>query len=172
MKMFLEYLEEWLENSCDESYVIYAWNEYTDDNRYFEDRIYYMYELDDLFCDCKASDLRGKLDSDFSHNEKYFHDSIYGLTSFDDISDIVEYDSLAEFIMEHESRFDTELGLENVLDDWKEEAKDDLEVVEENGIYRVSVKDSDELFCDIDYANNEEEAKDFFFDEMGDKLRG
>ena len=45
-----------------------------------------MYELDDLFCDCKVSEFLEKVDGDnFNLADEYFCDSIWGLQSVDDI---------------------------------------------------------------------------------------
>lgn len=49
-------------------------------------RCYGMYELDDLFCDCKVSEFLEKVDVDnFNLADEYFADTIYGLRSVDDI---------------------------------------------------------------------------------------
>ena len=51
-------------------------------------RCYPMYELDELFCDCKVSDFLNKIDKDeFNLNDEYFIDTIYGLQSTDSMID-------------------------------------------------------------------------------------
>lgn len=57
-----------------------AWNGFADGFR-----AYPMYELDDLFCDCKVSDFLNKLADGFDLHDEYMVDTIYGLDSTDDV---------------------------------------------------------------------------------------
>ena len=57
-----------------------SWNGYADGYR-----AYPMWELDDLFCDCKVSDFLSKLAPGFNLRDEYMVDTIYGLDSTDDI---------------------------------------------------------------------------------------
>ena len=57
-----------------------SWNGYADGFRAFP-----MYELDDLFCDCKVSEFLDKLAPSFKLRDEYMIDSIYGLDSTNDI---------------------------------------------------------------------------------------
>lgn len=56
-----------------------SWNGFADGYR-----VYNMYELDDLFCDCKVSDFLSKIGSHFDLSDDYFADTIWGLESTDD----------------------------------------------------------------------------------------
>lgn len=49
-------------------------------------RAYPMWELDDLFCDCKVSDFLQKLAPGFDFRDEYMVDTIYGLDSTNDIA--------------------------------------------------------------------------------------
>ena len=68
---------------CDMVNEMDSWNGYADGFRGFP-----MYELNDLFCDCKVSDFLDKLGRDFNHNDEYFFDTIYGLESGDSLTDV------------------------------------------------------------------------------------
>jgi len=59
-----------------------SWNGFADGFR-----AYPMYELDDLFCDCKVSDFLEKITDSFNLHDEYMIDTIYGLDSTNDIVD-------------------------------------------------------------------------------------
>lgn len=59
-----------------------SWNGYADGFRGFP-----MYELDELFGDCKVSEFLDKLADGFNHNANYFIDTIWGIDSVDDLAD-------------------------------------------------------------------------------------
>lgn len=56
-----------------------SWNGYADGFRAYD-----MSEIDDFYCDCKASKLLEDLTSDFNKYDDYFYFSIYGLESTND----------------------------------------------------------------------------------------
>ena len=58
-----------------------SWNGYADGFR-----AYPMYELDDLFCDCKLTEFLDKITNDFNLHDEYMVDTIYGLDSTNDIT--------------------------------------------------------------------------------------
>ena len=89
----------------DDSTIVCVWNEYCDSVKYYDDRIYFMGDLDDLFYGCSASDLLRALDSDFSLNDDYFRETIYGLSSFDCVLDYIDLDDLADYIVENDEDF-------------------------------------------------------------------
>lgn len=126
MEMNIEKVKEILEN-LDENDLISVWNSYCDLNNYYEDRIYGMYEIDDLFYDVKASDFLDKLSGDFNHNDEYFKDSIYGLESFNYASDVVDFDDLAKYIVNNEDTLDCA-----EIEDYLEELEEEEEEEEEN----------------------------------------
>ncbi len=56
-----------------------GWNSFADGYR-----CYNMFEIDDLFSDCKVSEFLDKLANDFNHTDNYFCDTIWGISSTDD----------------------------------------------------------------------------------------
>ena len=56
-----------------------SWNGFADGFRAYD-----MCELDDYYCDCKATKLLEDLTKDFNITDNYFYFSIYGLESTDD----------------------------------------------------------------------------------------
>lgn len=60
-----------------------SWNGYADGFR-----CYPMWELDELFGDCKVSDFLDKITSSFDHNDEYMIDTIYGLDSTNDCASV------------------------------------------------------------------------------------
>ena len=63
-----------------------SWNGYLGDDRY-----YYMFELDDLFYNCKVSEFLEKIDVEhFNLCDDYFKYTIYGLRSYED-KDYTDY---------------------------------------------------------------------------------
>ena len=118
---------EALENMEDDN-ILWIWNDYCDDNGYSEYRLYPMFELDDLFCDCKVSDFLNAIDTDgFSLNDDYFHDSIYGLQSTSDIYSIVDIDDLAQYITDTENTFD-QYELEEIFEEYEEDDEDEEDI--------------------------------------------
>ena len=63
-------------------------------------RCYSMYELDDLFCDCKVSDFLDKLADDFDHTDEYFCDTIWGISSTNDIEDYYRDNTTSEEVFD------------------------------------------------------------------------
>lgn len=53
------------------------WNGYLD-----EDRLFYMWELDDHWCNCKVSDFVDKL-GDFNSRDEFFYYHLGNINSFD-----------------------------------------------------------------------------------------
>lgn len=63
-------------------------------------RCYSMYELDDLFYDCKVSDFLDKLADDFDHTDEYFCDTIWGISSTNDIEDYYRDNTTSEEVFD------------------------------------------------------------------------
>lgn len=61
---------------CDMVEELDDWNGYADGFR-----CYQMWQLDELFYDCKVSEFLDKLTSDFSLSDEYIINTIYGLSS-------------------------------------------------------------------------------------------
>ena len=83
----------------DDSQIMTIHNEYCDRNCY-ENMIYYMDMIDELLYGRTASEILNSLSSSFDKNDTFIVDTINGLQSYNDISDIVDYDQLAEFLIE------------------------------------------------------------------------
>lgn len=64
-------------------------------------RCYDMCELDDYYCDCKASKIIEDLTEDFCINDDYFYFSIYGLESCDDKAELYRDNTTAEEIFDN-----------------------------------------------------------------------
>ena len=60
-----------------------SWNGFADGFRCWE-----MWELNEIFYDCKVTDFLDKLGRNFNHNDEYFYDSIYGIESTDSKVDL------------------------------------------------------------------------------------
>ena len=83
----------------DDSQIITIHNEYCDRNCY-ENMIYDMDMIDELLYGYTPSEILNSLSSSFDKNDTFIVDTINGLQSYNDISDIVDYDQLAEFLIE------------------------------------------------------------------------
>lgn len=76
----------------------------------YEDYIYSMYELDEIFYNCSASEILGKIHYDFNENNNYFRFNGYGLAesfnyfNYNDLPDLLE--NLAETILENWEDFE------------------------------------------------------------------
>jgi hypothetical protein len=119
--------EERLQNIIDnmeDDELISAWNERCDSYSYDDDHIYYMYEIDDLFCDVKVSDFLSNLADDFRVGDNYFKDGVFGIESFDDIYDVIDDDDLIEYIINE----DDDLGNDDIREILNEEEEEDEEV--------------------------------------------
>lgn len=60
-----------------------SWNGYADGFRAWD-----MCEIDDFYCNCKASKLLDDMTGDFNKYDNYFYFSIYGLESTDNKVDL------------------------------------------------------------------------------------
>lgn len=122
--MEFEKVKEILEN-LDDRELQRIWNEYCRESGYDDQEIFDMCEIDDLFYDMKVSDFLDKL-GDFNHRDNYFVYGIYGLESFDDISDKVYFDDLANYIVANNETFDND-ELEELIEEDEEDEEDDGE---------------------------------------------
>lgn len=64
-------------------------------------RCYSMYELDDLFYDCKVSEFLDKLADDFCHTDEYFCDTIWGISSTNDIEEYYRKNTTSEEVFDN-----------------------------------------------------------------------
>lgn len=79
--------------------LVYMWNDYCDDVRYYDDRIYMMDELDDLFCGCSPTEVLDKC-RDVDTSDDFWKDTIYGVKSISDVEDEIDIDDLIDWIIE------------------------------------------------------------------------
>ena len=103
------------------------WEEYCEDNRYDDDRVYYMDFLEDYICGMSAFEAF-KMGADngeyFNLNDDYFQFTIYGIKSFSDIFDVVDLDDLATWIDDTENTCG-DRDLEELLEEYEEEDEED-----------------------------------------------
>lgn len=92
--------------SMSEYDMVDVYNEYCDKNRYYDDRIFPMYELEDYIGDLSQytiGDLFGRFQmDDFNFDHKFFRETIYGIESTDYAEGWIETDELVDYIVEHE----------------------------------------------------------------------
>ena len=95
-----------------DSDIVALWNERCEECNYWDDRIYYMQEFNDIECDFGRRDDESPLDfidyvksqfSEFNSSDDYFATTIYGYESFNTLDAKacpLDYDELAEAIMD------------------------------------------------------------------------
>lgn len=69
-------------------------------------RAYSMFDLDDLYCDCKVSKFINDLTDNFSIRDEYFYFSVYGLESCNDVAGLY-----------HDNVYESEL-LDELIDNY------------------------------------------------------
>lgn len=111
-------------DTMDEWNIIQMWNDRCDSYSDFEDRIYYMTEIDDIFGKMWASEFLDKFDRDFDGTDEFFRDGIRGLESFSDIYDVVDNGELIEYIIDEDEDFGDD-RIREVLDSEDEEDEED-----------------------------------------------
>lgn len=130
--------------------AVSVWNNYTEEMRYYDDRIFYMSELDELYSSFKPSELLDMVGHNFNVSHNYFVESIYGLESSDDPAEIgLDFDDVARYVEENGEDLG-EPDISDVLEEFGElfEALETLEELE-------TAEDLDE-----DEAEELEEVKD------------
>lgn len=109
---------EYLENLDDQT-LLQLHNDYCDHNKYCDDHIFYMAELDDLLYGKTPSeiiDIAGGIDT----NDDYLRYTIYGVQSFDNVSDFIDLDALAEYIIDEDEDLNDD-ELREILDNGDDE---------------------------------------------------
>lgn len=100
----IEFLEE-----CTDREIIGYWNTFCDIANYSDDRVFLMYEFEDIVGpdDISFRDMHGKLHKDFDFNHDYFWwdglGYIHSGYECDVIDSIVDFDMLADSIDENPS---------------------------------------------------------------------
>lgn len=117
-----ETLVEIIENLDDEK-AVEIWNEYCESVNYDDDRIYAMWELDELFYGRTAHDLLDALSDDFRSRDDWFKYTIYGLESFDNPYDHIDIEDMAVWVAENESDF----GVDELTEYFEAHEEDDEE---------------------------------------------
>lgn len=115
----IEELKELLENLT-ENELVDVWNEYCDINSYYDDKICYMDWLDEDLQNKTPTQIIDMIDNDFSLRDNYYKYTIYGIESFDDASDVVYFDDLANYILDNDEDFDND-EIREFLDELNEE---------------------------------------------------
>jgi len=93
------------------------WNDYCDDNNYYDDRVYYVSDLDELCYGMKATDIisrYGELDG-----FEYFTDGVY-VEGSNDLLDLIDYGALIDYIIDNEKDFDNS-DIADALEEIEEE---------------------------------------------------
>ena len=113
---------------CDMVNELDSWNGFADGFR-----CYPMWELDDLFCDCKVSEFLDKITDSFNLRHEYMVDTIYGLDSTDSMADVYrnnvdEGELLDEIIDKKNNLYFNDSDFEDLIDsivNYSEEDEDD-----------------------------------------------
>lgn len=103
------------------------WNEYCDYNNYWDDRVYYVSDLDELCYNMKPTEIisrYGDLDS-----YEYFKDGVYTEGS-NDLLDLIDYGALIDYIIDNEEDFDNS-DIADALEEIEEEDDDDWDEEED-----------------------------------------
>lgn len=118
-EMIRDTLEEMSSND-----LMYIWNEYCDNNRYYDDKIYYYEEIDEFYYDMKPTEIIEKFGE--LGNCEYWKDGIYGAEALDMIEDGIDFDDLAQYIADNEDSMGYN-DLQDTIDEWYEQNEEEEE---------------------------------------------
>lgn len=120
-----EMIKDLLENMSESKLYIIA-NEYFDKAEYYDDRIYDMDEFDEIMSGMSPSDITLKIFyGDFRPNDHYFKfDGCANFQSFDYISDEVDLEEIADYIVDNDEDFDNS-DIREILDEDDEEDEEE-----------------------------------------------
>lgn len=120
-----EMIKDLLENMSESKLYTIA-NEYFDKTEYYDDRIYDMDEFDEIMSGMSPSNIALKIFyGDFRPNDHYFKfDGCANLESFDYISDEVDLEEVADYIVDNDEDFDNG-DIREILDEEDEEEGDE-----------------------------------------------
>ena len=118
-------IKDLLENMS-ESKLFTIYNEYLDKTEYYDDRIYDMEEFDEIMSGMSPSDIALKIFyGDFRPNDHYFKfDGCANFQSFDYISDEVDLEEIADYIVDNDEDFNNS-DIREILDEENEEDEDE-----------------------------------------------
>ena len=122
-------IKDLLENMSESKLYTIA-NEYFDKTEYYDNTIYDMDEFDEIMSGMSPSDIALKIFyGDFRPNDHYFKfDGCANFQSFDYISDEVDLEEIADYIVNNDEDFDNS-DIREILD---EEDEDDEEEGDED----------------------------------------
>ena len=120
-----EMIKGLLENMSESQLYIIS-NEYFDKTNYYDDRIYDMDEFDEIMSGMSPSDIALKIFyGDFRPNDHYFKfDGCANFQSFDYISDEVDLEEIADYIVDNDEDFDNS-DIREILDEDDEEDEEE-----------------------------------------------
>lgn len=121
-------VKECLEN-LESEWQAEVWNEYQRAN-YYEDEIYSMGEFDELMCGKNPSEIVGMLEDGFSIMDEWFVFTIYGVKSLDYPDRVIEFDELAEWVLDGEKDCGNN-DLQELFEEFSEDEAEDDEDDEE-----------------------------------------
>ena len=134
MEDIIERVVEYISNEWGSSDIISAWNDYCDSNNYYDNRIEYVAEIDDLE-QGSASEILSHIDLDsFNLNDEYMVYSTYGWQSFgywDDSDSPIYLSDLASWMVRNEETFNDDELEEIILGEDEDEGYEDEEEEEE-----------------------------------------
>ena len=118
-------IKDLLENMSESKLYTIA-NEYFDKTEYYDDRIYDMEEFDEIMNGMSPSDIALKIFyGDFRPNDHYFKfDGCANFQSFDYISDEVDLEEIADYIVDNDEDFDNS-DIREILDEENEEDEEE-----------------------------------------------
>ena len=120
-----EMIKDLLENMSESKLYTIA-NEYFDKTEYYDDTIYDMDECDEIMSVMSPSDIALKIFyGDFRPNDHYFKfDGCANFQSFDYISDEVDLEEIADYIIDNDEDFDNS-DIREILDEKNEEDEEE-----------------------------------------------
>lgn len=117
VKECLENLESWWQAE--------VLNEYQRENCY-EDEIFSMGMFDELMCGKNPSEIVGMLEDGFSIMDEWFVFTIYGVKSLDYPDRAIEFDELAEWVLDNEADCGNK-ELQELFEELNDDEEDDEE---------------------------------------------
>lgn len=110
-------------DNLSENELLNIWNDYCDCNNYYDDKVYYVDELDELCYSMKPTEIisrYGDLDG-----FEYFTDGVYTEGS-NDLLDLIDYGALIDYIIDNEEDFDNS-DIADALEEIEEDDDDEEE---------------------------------------------
>lgn len=113
-----------VENAVDnlsENELLNIWDDYCDYNNYYDDKVYYVDELDDLCYNMKPTEIISRYRE--LDGFEYFKDGVYAEGS-NDLLDLIDYGALIDYIIDNEESFDNS-DIADALEEIEEEDDED-----------------------------------------------